>query len=90
MELVEFTWGALGGGVLYDGVKMILASSFDKLKSFVDENNKGEFKIELEKLLLENKDLKSKLEQFKIEKKIDIKVDKGVGYVEIMHGDISF
>jgi len=69
MGLIEFTWGALGGGVLYDGVKIILGSSFDKLKSFVDEKNKNDFTLELQKILSENKDLKDKLEKFKIEKK---------------------
>jgi len=43
MGLLEFTWAAMAGGVTYDGVKMILANSYDKLKGFYDNDKQEEF-----------------------------------------------
>ncbi len=63
MSIVEFTWGAMAGGVAYDGVKMILANSFDKLKSFFDDKKQEEFNSHLETILSVSEEIKTKLEE---------------------------
>ncbi len=70
MGIIEFTWGAMAGGIAYDGVKMILAGSYDKLKVFFDNEKKEEFNSHLETILSVSEEIKTKLEE--LQNKIEI------------------
>lgn len=64
-ELVQFVSGAMIGGVVgnttYDGLKIILGSSFDMLVNFLSNNEKAEFKGALTMLLAQNEELKQQI-----------------------------
>lgn len=72
MELIEFVWGAIGSGVLYDSVKLILGASCDKLKGFVDENKKDDFTSHLEYIFSVNEEIKKQLEELQKNSEINI------------------
>ena len=73
-ELVGFVSGAMVGGVVgnatYDGLKAILGSSFDKLSSYLSNNQKEKFEGALE-MLLEDETLVKKIEELMDGKTID-------------------
>jgi len=72
MGIVEFTWGAMAGGIAYDGVKIILANSYDKLKDFFDKGKKEEFNSHLETILSVSEEIKTKLEELQNNTEINI------------------
>ncbi|MDO9208818.1 MAG: hypothetical protein Q7T91_11260 [Sulfuricurvum sp.] len=61
MELVDFTWNAMSGGVFYDSVKFVFGASFDKLKGFFEANKKDEFSSHLETIFSVNEEIKKQL-----------------------------
>lgn len=63
MELIEFAWGAISGGVVYDGIKSILGKSYEKLKNFADGGKKDEFASHLETIFSVNEQIKKQLEE---------------------------
>lgn len=66
-ELVQFVSGAMIGGVVgnttYDGLKIILGSSFDRLSNYLLNNEIIKFEVALDMLFEENKELKTEIEQ---------------------------
>jgi len=64
-EIVQFVSGAMIGGVVgnttYDGLKVVLGSSFDMLANFLSNNEKAEFKGALTILLAQNEELKQQI-----------------------------
>ena len=60
-EIVEFVSGAMAGGVVgnttHDALKAILGSSFDRLFSYLSNNEKAKFEGALEMLLEQNEEL---------------------------------
>jgi hypothetical protein len=72
MGIIEFTWGAMAGGIAYDGVKIILANSYDKLKDFFDNGKKEEFNSHLETILSVSEEIKTKLEELQNNTEINI------------------
>ena len=64
-EIVEFVSGAMVGGVVgnttHDGLKVILGSSFDRLSSYLSNNEKAKFEGALEMLLEQNEELKQQI-----------------------------
>ena len=73
-ELVEFVSGAMVGGVAgnatYDGLKVILGSSFSRLSSYLSNNQEAKFEGALE-MLLEDETLVKKIEELMDGKTID-------------------
>ena len=67
-ELIDFVSSTITGGVIgnaaYDGLKKVLGSNFEKLSSFIKNDEKEKFEGALE-LLLENETLKEKIEALK-------------------------
>lgn len=66
-ELIPFvalamTSGAVGNAT-YDGLKVILGTQFNTLKNYIDSNEREKFEVALN-ILLENEELKDKLERF--------------------------
>lgn len=72
MDLIDFTWNAMSGGVFYDGVKNIFGASFDKLKSFFDKSKKDEFKSHVETIFSVNEEIKKQLEELQKNGEINI------------------
>ena len=72
MDLIEFTWGALVGGIYYDTAKIILGASYSKLHSFVKENKKDEFKSHLETIFDANENIKHQLEELQNNGEVNI------------------
>ncbi len=72
MDLIDFTWNAMSGGVFYDGVKNIFGASYEKLKSFVDENKKDDFTSHLETIFSVNEEIKKQLEELQKGSEINI------------------
>ena len=74
-EIVEFISGAMIGGVVgnttHDGLKVILGSSFDKLSSYLSNNEKLKFEGALEMLFEQNEELKQQIMDLQRRKKID-------------------
>lgn len=70
VELANFTWAALAGGAMYDGVKMILGKSCDRLQGFVSNDDRVNFETTLAIILEANEDIKNKLENLKNETEI--------------------
>ena len=64
-EIVQFVSTSIASGVVgnvaYDGLKVILGSSFDKLSSFLSNNQEKKFEGALEILLEQNKELKQQI-----------------------------
>jgi hypothetical protein len=64
-EIIQFITNSILGGVIgntsYDSIKALLGDKFDKLVQYLKENKKETFKIELEKILNENKKLREEL-----------------------------
>lgn len=76
MSILEFTWGAMTGGVAYDSAKIILASSYDKLKGFFDNGKKEEFNSHLETILSISEEIKIKLEELQNNTEINDSFEK--------------
>lgn len=72
MDLSTFVWGAMSSGAFYDGVKFILGASYEKLKSFVDENKKDDFTSHLETIISVNEGIKKQLEELQKGSEINI------------------
>lgn len=72
MDLVDFAWNAMSGGVFYDGVKSILGASFEKLKSFFTDSKKDEFKSHLETIFSVNEEIRKQLEELQKGTEINI------------------
>ncbi|NRA87202.1 MAG: hypothetical protein HRU28_07365 [Rhizobiales bacterium] len=60
-QLVEFTWGAIAGGVYYDTVKDILGNAFPRLDKFKQEENKQLFEASLSAILETNDQIRNSL-----------------------------
>lgn len=72
MNLVDFVWNAMSGGAFYDGVKFILGTSFDKLKSLFETNSKDDFVSHLETIFSVNEEIKKQLSELKQNGEINI------------------
>lgn len=59
--LLDFTWSALAGGVLYDGVKKSLGAAYKPLSNYIQNNQKNEFNAALQMLLDTNDEIKNSL-----------------------------
>jgi len=66
MDIINFTWSAMAGGAFYDGIKMILGSSYQKLNMFVEEGKKEEFESHLETIFSVNNEIKTQLEDLQL------------------------
>ena len=66
-ELIPFVALAMTSGPVgnatYDGLKMILGTQFNTLKNYIESNEQEKFEVALN-ILLENEELKDKLERF--------------------------
>lgn len=64
-EVITFVSTAIAGGVVgnttYDGLKIVLGSSFDKLSSYLSNNQEAKFEGALEMLLEQNEELKKQI-----------------------------
>ena len=60
-SLIEFTWGAMAGGVYYDGVKTTLGNAFARLNTFKQEDNKQLFEASLSGILDTSKEIRDAL-----------------------------
>ena len=73
-EIVQFVSTSIASGVVgsvaYDGLKVVLGSSFDKLSSYLSNNEKAKFEGALE-ILLENETLVKEIESLMEGKTID-------------------
>ena len=66
MDLIEFTFGALtgvAGNAAYDGMKLILGETFNKLESFAKDDDKKSFELVLQTVIESNENIKQQLEQ---------------------------
>lgn len=65
MDLMAFTWSAMASGVVgnaaYDGIKVILGNSFQRLADYVSHQQEAKFKETLEILLESNDALRTQL-----------------------------
>jgi hypothetical protein len=66
-NLVTFVQEAIvsgvAGSVAYDGLKTVLGSSYDRLSTYLSNNETEKFEGALEMLLEENQELKQQIEQ---------------------------
>lgn len=73
-EIIIFVSTAIAGGVVgnttYDGLKVVLGSSFDRLSSYLSTNQEAKFEGTLE-MLLEDKTLVKEIEALMDGKTID-------------------
>jgi len=78
-ELIDFVFSSMAGGMIgnfaYDGLKKVLGSNFEKLSSFIKNDEKEKFEGALE-ILLENKTLKAEILALKNGKLIDGSLNK--------------
>lgn len=69
MDLVTFIQetivGGIAGGAAYDGLKMILGNSYDKLASYLQNKEIHKFEAALDMLLSENIEVKKSLEHLR-------------------------
>ena len=68
MGLVEFVLGAatgVAGNAAYDGVKMVLGNTFNKLKTLAGNNDQETFKLVLQTAIESNDNIKQQLEQLR-------------------------
>lgn len=72
MDLVDFAWNAISGGVFYDNIKLVLGASFDKLKGFFEANNKDDFSSHLETIFSVNEEIKKQLMELQQNGEINI------------------
>lgn len=72
MDLVDFAWNAMSGGVVYDSVKFVFGASFNKLKGFFEENNKDDFSSYLETIFSINEEIKKQLTELQQHGEINI------------------
>jgi hypothetical protein len=67
MDLISFVFGAAASGVtgnaVYDGIKLVLGSSFAKLENFAINDDKENFDLVLQTVLEHNETIKQQLEQ---------------------------
>ena len=67
MDLITFVQETIGGGIAggaaYDGLKMILGNSNEKLSSYLQKNETAKFEAALDMLLSENMELRKKIER---------------------------
>lgn len=71
--LLDFTWSALAGGVLYDGVKKSLGAAYKPLANYQQSNQKTEFNAALQMLLETNDEIKNSLIELASGKQTDVK-----------------
>ncbi|HIP60440.1 MAG TPA: hypothetical protein EYH01_08450 [Campylobacterales bacterium] len=78
-ELIDFISSTIAGGIMgnaaYDGLKKVLGSNFEKLSSFIKNDEKEKFEGALE-ILLENKTLKAEILALKNGKLVDGSLNK--------------
>jgi len=72
MDLIEFAWSAMSGGIFYDSVKGIFGASFEKLKNFIDKDKKDDFTSHLETIFSVNEEIKKQLEELQKNSEINI------------------
>jgi len=69
MDLITFVKetiiGGIASGAAYDGLKMILGKSYEKLSYYLQKNETAKFEAALDMLLSENIELKAKIERLK-------------------------
>ena len=87
-ELTAFVFQSMTGGIIgnavYDGLKKVLGSNFEKLSSFIKNDEKEKFEGALE-LLLENETLRAEIEALKNGKSID----RSLNQIKNSHVDIK-
>ena len=75
MGLVEFVLGAatgVAGNTAYDGVKMVLGNTFNKLKTLAGNNDQETFELVLQTAIESNDNIKKQLEQLQRGENIQI------------------
>ena len=60
-EIIQFVSNLITEGVAYDSLKVILGSSFNKLTSYLSNNEKEKFEGALEILLEQNEEMKQQI-----------------------------
>jgi hypothetical protein len=60
-EIITFVQDSIMGGVAYDGIKIVLGSSFTQLYTYLSNNQNEKFEGALEMLFEQNEDLKQKI-----------------------------
>ena len=60
-EIIQFVSNLITEGVAYDSLKVILGSSFNKLTSYLSNNEKEKFEGALEILLEQNEEIKQQI-----------------------------
>lgn len=60
-EIIQFVSNLITEGVAYDSLKVILGSSFNKLTSYLSNNEKEKFEGALEILLAQNEEIKQQI-----------------------------
>ena len=60
-EIIQFVSNLITEGVAYDSHKVILGSSFNKLTSYLSNNEKEKFEGALEILLEQNEEMKQQI-----------------------------
>ena len=83
MDLITFVQETIGGGIAggaaYDGLKMILGNSYEKLSSYLQKNETAKFEAALDMLLSKNMELREKIERLQNGENIaGDKIDKSV------------
>ncbi|EDM67839.1 hypothetical protein PE36_17780 [Moritella sp. PE36] len=60
-QLIEFSWGAISGGVYYDALKTTLGAVFPRLEAFKDNDKKELFDASLLAVLETNEQIKEEI-----------------------------
>ena len=90
MALIDFAFGGLtgiAGNTVYDGLKLIMGSSFPSLDASVKADDKGKFEIILQTAMEQNKEIKQQLEQLKNGQKVTFVKQKHSGSGDNVAGD---
>lgn len=79
-EIIQFVSTSIASGVVgsvaYDGLKAILGSSFDKLSSYLVNDEKAKFEGALEMLLEQNEELKQQI--IELQKGNSVTIDNSI------------
>ena len=78
-EIIQFVSNLITEGVAYDSLKVILGSSFNKLTSYLSNNEKEKFEGALEILLEQNEEMKQQI----------IELQKGKPVISVVFGKVD-
>lgn len=90
MDLVSFAFGALtgvAGNAAYDGMKLILGNTFNKLEVFAKNDEKEKFELVLLAAIESNETIKNQLEQLQRGESITIVNQQHNGLGDNVAGD---